>query len=34
MDFLTFLASLASGMLLIGTLYAVIAAWFEGKGKR
>lgn len=34
MDFLTFLASLASGMLLIGTLYAVIAARFEGKGKR
>lgn len=34
MDFLTFLASTAIGMLLIGTLYAVIAAWFEERGKR
>ncbi len=32
--FLTFMATLAVGCTAVGTLYAVIAAWFEGRGKR
>lgn len=31
---LTLFASTATGCLLIGILYAVIASWFEGRGKK
>ena len=33
MDILTFMASTAAGMLLIGTIYAVLADWFERRSK-